>query len=121
MEILTKAVEWVADKALGYLAKRSTKKDYSHEKFIQDSYRQALHDLTKQYERNTKGLMQNIADQSQIIESYKGRQVNGKEMSEWQDREAELGQQLLKSMKKVLELETQLMFCMKLNNKNKLP
>lgn len=119
MEILSKVVAWIADKSLSWLAKRAKQKDYSHEKFIQDSYRKALQDLTEQYERNTKGLLTNIAEQSAIIESYKGKNVNGKEMSEWQEREVQLAQQLLQYMRKNLELETQLMFCLKL--KNKLP
>lgn len=117
MPLLEKVVTWIAGVSLNWLSKRAKPKDYSHEKFIQDSYRKALQDLTEQYERNTNGLLNNMAEQNQIIESYKGKNVNGKEMSEWQEREAELKQQLLQYMKKNLELETQLMFCLKLKKK----
>lgn len=117
MSLLTRSVEWIADKALNWLAKRAKSKEITDVSVIQDVYRKTLVDIRLEHDVRIKELMGRIDEKNQIIESYKGRQVNGREMNEWQDSNTEMGQQILKLMKEVMELKTQLMFCLKFKNK----
>lgn len=74
--------------------------------------------MQEYYQSHIDFMKRELVEQKKIIESFRHKHPgNGEELNAWNNREEKLLQEKLVMMRKILELESQLMFWDKLKNK----
>ena len=75
-------------------------------------------EMQEYYQSRISYMKKELEEQKKIIESYRHKHPgNGEELDAWKSREEKMLQEKLIMMKKIMELESQLMFWDKLHKK----